>query len=215
MWYFYCMASTPKAITVKKLSSPTLAFTKAAQQIGYAAWKERFTQRTEAEIRMMFNPNGPDHQANAHKLLQRMQAKAEVGKFSGVLALDGLKTIGYSWAADDAPASPQQASPDTVKAAKPYVWIAHINVLPAYQGKGIGSLLLQNMLQEFDADQVPTAYVFEENQPTLRWMESLGFIRNPDTPRIKYDYFGDDKAPVEQWRLTGQSVQETLSALSV
>ncbi|MDZ7785764.1 MAG: GNAT family N-acetyltransferase [Candidatus Saccharibacteria bacterium] len=200
-----------KSISYETLTNPTLEFSILSQQIGYVAWSERFTQRTDEDIRRMFTQDEPALSENAHKSLLRMQDRARHGVFSGVIARLRDNPIGSAWATDDRSISPQQA--ELVDDHKPYAWIPHINVLPETQGHGIGKELLKHVLLPFDADQKPTAYVFEENQLTLGMFQKLGFVPKPTKPRIKYDYFGEDNEPVEQWRLEAPSVSAVLKLL--
>lgn len=195
-------------ISYETLRAPTPEFALIAQSIGYQSWARRFTQRSDGEIRQMFAPDGAAQAINAEKSLQRMQEKSTRGKFCGVLALQNSRVVGFGWSADDTAVSVQQPPSDT-----PYVWMAHLNVLPDFQGNGIGRGLISNILQNFDSDQKPAAYVFDENQPTIRLFEGLGFVKNPGIPRVKHDYFGDAFEPVQQWRLEAPSVAEVLSNL--
>lgn len=191
--------------TIKK---PTFQFAFIAQSIGYQAWIHRFTERSDTEIRQMFAPDGATQVSNAEKSFQRMQGKSAQGKFCGVLALHDSRVVGFGWAADDMAVSVQQPPTET-----PYVWLAHSNVLPGFQGNGIGHGLIKSRLQNFDVEQKPVAYVFDENQPTIRLFEKLGFMKNPSEPRVKYEYFGSSFEPVQQWRLEAPNVGEVLANL--
>jgi ribosomal protein S18 acetylase RimI-like enzyme len=53
--------------------------------------------------------------------------------------------------------------------------IIDIALLPAHQGKGIGTALLQTILAESRARGVPVSIHVERNNPALRWYQGLGF----------------------------------------
>lgn len=199
-------------LTFEYITRPTLEFSVLAQRLGYLAWRERFTQRSDTELQKMFTPYDPESTMQARKALSRMETKAVDGTFSGVTArLNGVP-VGFAWGTDDRAVSPQQSPIDSK--AEPYAWIAHINVLPSLHHLGIGRGILKNVLSGFTDTQKPTAYIFDENQPTLEMFQRLGFRKSPDEPRIKDDYFGPENAPVRQWRLEAASVGAVVTSLA-
>lgn len=193
-------------LRIARTRIPSLVFARLAQPIGYEAWHAKAAQgeikRTDAEIRHMFDPDNT--YGNAERLYQRMHEK--VGMFVGVVALLEDEPIGYTWAADDVGAGTSAAQyakrlAYAAKGKKPYAWVAQINVLPDCQNQGVGSVMLEEVLAPFDFYQKPTAYVFDENKRSLAWFKARGFGARPDAPEQKIGYFGNDAAPVMQWRL--------------
>ncbi len=203
----------PSNLVINRDFIPTRLLSESAQEIGYEAWRHRLTTRSDYEIKNMFNPG-------SLKTIEKFQKNIarKIGRFVSVIAFQSNEPIGYAWAADDVgnltPAQ-QRAKTLALKARgrKPYAWIAQINVLPDYQGEGIGSAMLFEVLKPFSNDQKPTAYVFDENQPTLSWFRSLDFYARPEKPTDPNDqangpdlYFGLAADHVLQWRLEAESV---------
>jgi ribosomal protein S18 acetylase RimI-like enzyme len=85
---------------------------------------------------------------------------------------------GAQWAvalADDAPAG------------RLYVWraekeirIMDLTVLPAFRGRGIGTLLLSSLATDSDASGVPLTIHVERGNPARRLYERLGFVEAED-----------------------------------
>ncbi len=209
---------TNRGLTIIRTRKPSLELAQLAQPIGYAAWKERMPQRPDSQVRNVFNPDNPQ---NAEKLLARMKSK--VGKFVGVVAVKNEQQIGYAWATDDVGNMNHLMQYAKVlggkwKGEKPFVWNAHINVLPEWQGKGVGSVLLREVLAPFDSDQRVSAYVFDENVAALGWFMSRGFKPRPKKPVDPNEkpsgpdmYFGEGAEHVSQWRFEAPSVDVVLS----
>ncbi len=200
--------SFEQGLSIIRIHEPTLEFTTTAQFIGHEAWSVRLPKRSDNEIRHVFNPDNPQ---NAKKLLERMNSK--IGQFVGTIALKNGEPIGYAWAHDDIgnmSIAQQKFKMMAMKldGKKPYIWVAHINVLSSYQSKGIGSVLLKETLDPFDDDKKISTYVFDENQLTLNWFKKFGFIPKPKDavdPNDRKDgpdiYFGEGAEHVSQWRL--------------
>lgn len=201
-----------KNLIVHLRHQPSLEFAQLAQIIGYDAWSARMPDRPINQMRQMFNP---DNQRNAENLLEKMNSK--IGQFVGAVAVRNDEPIGYAWTHDDVgnmslAQQKMKTLAKKLKGEKPYVWVAHINVLTRYQSKGYGSILLREILKPFDDDQKVSTYVFDENQITLNWFKKFGFSPRPEhpvDPNGKPDgpdiYFGEGADHVLQWRLEAQS----------
>jgi GNAT superfamily N-acetyltransferase len=204
-------------LTIVRARKSSLGLAELAQPIGYAAWRKQMPRRPDNQQRNVFNPDDP---RSANRLLKRMNSK--VGKFVGVVAMLDETPIGYAWAADDVGnMSPWEQRAKTVAGAlsgkKPYAWSAQINVLPDYQGRGVGSALLTEVYGPFDDDAKGTAYVFDENSAALGWFRKRGFSPSPEAPVDPNDrpggpdmYFGEGAVHVAQWRLEAPSTQEVI-----
>jgi ribosomal protein S18 acetylase RimI-like enzyme len=55
------------------------------------------------------------------------------------------------------------------------VSVDNIHILPAYQGKGIGKYIMQQILKEADAQNLPTVLYLLQTNPAKSLYESLGF----------------------------------------
>ncbi len=202
-------------------SSPDMDLARIAQDIGHSAWFYRLSERSEDEISRFFNPGD---EGSARLLYDRMNSK--IGKFAEAVCMYHGDTIGYCWAREDVD-SDTKATQLTktllrkVVRKEPYVWVAQINVLPAYWNKGVGSLLLKSTLENFKDTRKVSTYVFDENTPTLEWFRKLGFYPKPphaigpneNDPNGPDYNFGEDAKHVHQWRLEHQSVRSLLRAL--
>ena len=200
------MATPTENLVLKHTFEPTTELVLSAQEIGFRAWLAQFgAHRTSMEIRRMFDPVVPNK--NAEKLLEQMQEKAEIGLFSGIVALRGSMEVGYAWAADDMSGGRgERFYKKHIKGRKPYAWLAQINVLPEFQRQGIGSSMLLEVLDPFDTHQRPTAYVFDENPDVLKWFSQRGFSPSERKPTKKYDYFGEEADPAMQRRLVAPGI---------
>lgn len=190
-------------------SVPSLELAKIAQEIGFRAWGDAMPKR-RSELRHTFDPFRPKY--NADRLLVRMQSKE--GVFRSVTAYAGELAVGYAWAADDISGGFAARALKKATGKKPYAWIAQVNVLPEFQGRGIGSNLVSKALEPFNSTQKPTAYVFEENPKALRWFTDRGFAPKPEEPTEKYDYFGESAYPVKQFRLEAESVSRVITLIN-
>jgi GNAT superfamily N-acetyltransferase len=98
---------------------------------------------------------------------------------------------------------------------KEYAWLAQVNVLPEFQGKGIGRRLVREVLEGFRSEQTVTTYIFREND--LVWNLALkhGFSLDPEEqePQEVIDYFGPEAKPVEQFRFSAPSVAQLYASL--
>ncbi len=211
----------PNELIIVRSDQKTEQFARLAQSIGYAAWTNRFPNRPDVQIRNAFNP---DSDENAYELMDRMHSK--IGQFVCNLAILDGRTIGYAWAADDVGnISPFQQKLKTfggelLKNEKPYAWLAQINVLPEYQGNGVGTVLLNRTLEPFAKDQRVSAYSIMENQSAIRWFENHGFSPRPAEPKDPADdvngpdkYFGEGAEHVMQLRLQADSVKSVITTL--
>ncbi|HSW99671.1 MAG TPA: GNAT family N-acetyltransferase [Patescibacteria group bacterium] len=197
----------------------TRTFAQLAQPIGYEAWTVSLSrgngERTDTEIRHMFDPNDGYH--NTERLYSKMRGK--IGTFVGVVAVLRNQMIGYAWATDDVGtlSVPRQYAKRAAYEAlgkRPYASVAQLNTLPKYQGQGVGSIMLEEVLRPFDPNQRPTAYVFDENKEGLDWWTHRGFRPRPEVATPKYTYFGEGAAPVDQWRLEAYSVGSVQARVS-
>jgi GNAT superfamily N-acetyltransferase len=201
-------------LKIVRYREPSLKLAELAQPIGLTAWRQRMPHRPEHQHLNVFNPEDPK---NAEKLLDRMHSK--IGNFVFVTAIIDEEVVGYSWAADDvgnmSPAKQKlKTAAGKLQGKKPFAWVAQINVLPDYQHAGIGSALLHEVVEPFDEDQKPVAYVFDENQLTLNWFRKRAFAARPAEPVDPSPdpegpdiYFGEGAEHVSQWRLEAQSVE--------
>lgn len=198
----YRGASWSPRVKIEVATKPSLELMQLAQPIGRAAWAQNMPNRSIPEISRVFNSQDP---SRAQRLLHIMQEKP--GAFVGAVATLGDRPIGFCLAHDDQSGNALQRIAKRFAGQQPYAWIAHLNVSPRYQHEGVGTKLLNTTLAQFDNDQRPTAYVFEENPRGLAWFKSRGFSPRPDMPSTgHYEYFGEDAEPVQQWRLEAQSV---------
>lgn len=202
-----------EGIRIETFAEPTIAFAEIAQRIGFEAWRDRFPERSESEIRHMFNP---DSSQKAQQLLAYMEQKASFGRFVGAMAFHSEvekateDLIGYAWAADDMSGGWPTRAVKKIRRQRPYAWLAQLNVVPEMQSRGIGSRLASAAFSLFDGDQKPTTYVFAENPKTMRWFMTQGFAVAGDS--VQMAYFGEDEgiAPVQQQRLQGYRVAQVI-----
>jgi GNAT superfamily N-acetyltransferase len=187
--------------TIERLSTPDIEFAQLAQVIGLQATAQQLEPtRTEDVVRHMFNPDPTS--GNAGRLLSRMQEKD--GLFVGVIASVDEQAVGYAWAAEDVSGSPlAQFAKSVLLRRLPYAWLAQINVLPEFQGKGIGSSLMRAVYEPFRNDLITTTYVFKENPRVLEWFGKRGMTAE-EPPEPKYDYFGKTELAVDQYRMVGE-----------
>lgn len=197
-------------LTLVRFRVPTLELAQAVQPIGYAAWREQLSgTRSDAEIRHVFDPDNSHD--NAEALLERMRSK--VGLFVGVIALFEGQEIGFAFAADDVgnmsrPAQHAKRVAGRLAGKKPFVWTAHLNVHPDFQGQGVGTAMHQEVYTPFGKDRRRTAYVFDENARAVNWFKKRGYEARPDRPVDPNPdssgpdlYFGEGAGHVGQWRL--------------
>lgn len=211
------MSETLADLTIVRSHEPSVELARAAQHIGYAAWRARFSTRTSDQVAHVFNPG--DERSKA-KLLARMHSK--VGQFASVVAKRDGRPIGYGWAADDVGTMPEaEQRAKIMEGVKPLVWVAQLNVLPTEQARGIGSAMLRELLRPFDEAKPSSTYVFDENHHSLAWFSNRRYVAIPDQP---YDpnedtsvgspdmYFGEGARHVLQWRLEAESVGAVIRA---
>lgn len=208
-------------LTIVDYSSPDMDLARIAQDIGHTSWVYRLADRSEDEISRVFDPGNED---SARLLYDRMSSK--IGKFASAVCMFDNDPIGYCWANEDVgnipkPIQMTKTMLGKITGKEPYVWIAQINVLPAYWNKGIGSLLLKSTLEKFKDTRKVSTYVFDENMPTLEWFGKLGFYPKPayaidpnkNDPNGPDYYFGEGAKHIHQWRLEHQSVGSLLRSL--
>jgi ribosomal protein S18 acetylase RimI-like enzyme len=192
---------------------PSLGLAQKAVHIGSDAWRERFKHRRDELLARMYDPADPG------PMLEQMRRRAALGNFVCVVADaqddEYRGSIGVVWGSNDASGNRLQRFGKRLAGHRPYAVMSHLNVLPAYQRSGVGTVLVDAFLREFRPDQKPTVYVFDENQPALTWYrDRLGYQPSPARPRMTHDYFGTEEVPVRQWRLEALSaaaVRETIA----
>ena len=204
-------------LTIITQSEPTLELAQIAQPIGHAAWANAMTERTDEQIRYSFDENNPN---SDQYLFEKMQSK--VGRFAGVIAvIDGVK-VGYAWGTDDVgnySIGKQKiyTYAGKIVGKKPFVWGAQINVTPSFQDQGVGAVMFEELLKQFDDDQRGAVYVFEENKKAFRWFSRRRFEPKPpksydpndsEDYRTPDRYFGPGKH-VKQFRLESESIEES------
>jgi ribosomal protein S18 acetylase RimI-like enzyme len=208
------MLASGESLFLRVTDEPSIDLARTATYVGFAAWQKRFVNRTDTELRHMFDP------LQSELTYRHMCQAAAVGRFAGVVAIahdgDVPSTIGVAWGADDMSGNwLERQTKRHIFHQKPYAWLAQMNVHPAYQRQYIGTSLLDCFLHEFDSHQKPTAYIFDENQPTRQWfIDDLGFSEVPNYP-VSKRYFGPHSQPVQQWRLQAESVQDVRARIAV
>lgn len=192
---------------------PSLGLAQKAVSIGSDAWRERFKHRRDELIARMYDS------ANPEPMLEQMQRRARLGNFVCVVADaqddEYRGSMGVVWGSNDASGNRLQRFGKRLAGRRPYAVMSHLNVLPAYQRSGVGTVLVDAFLQEFHPDQKPTVYVFDENQLALTWYrDRLGYRPTVERPRMTHQYYGTEEVPVRQWRLEALSaaaVRETIA----
>lgn len=197
--------------------------------VGYNAWSDGFKRtRRPDEIRHTFNPNEVENTRSQHgrdRHIRRAQHQYSEFAARGILAVarDALDDpvnrpiVGYAMAREDvsgnvvARTAKRLTRPDKV-----YAWLAQVNVLPQYQQKFIGTDLVAIALgEDFKPEQIPTTYIFTENEVVWNAAVKLGFALSPidQGPTVTHEYFGEDNAPVHQYRLAAPSVEHVIDQI--
>lgn len=199
-------------VSLFKYISESRASVKDVQRIGRAAWLAQLDKRSVSEIEHVYNPKDPRLVADQAKLI----ATIKRGEYLGAIvstsgSIQRPKLAGFAAIKQDVSGNVVERF---VKAKmlrrSPYATVSSINVLPEYQGLGVGSCLMWGLSESryIDDDMVPTAYVFDENQSALNFFNRLGFKKVPEdqpaSPQV--DYFGPNTLPPYMWRLEAKSM---------
>jgi ribosomal protein S18 acetylase RimI-like enzyme len=183
--------------------------------IGHAAWKNQFPDRTNAEINYVYGDTAChtsvlesfDDLQRANTFGLRMREYGRGAVFVAYVHSHPTERltqrfVGYAVMRNNVSGNWLQRATKTYGAHRlPYAWLRSINVIPEYQGKGVGSALIAQLAEKFELGQISTTYVFEENNRALHYFETLGYRANPQIPTQIADYFGPSTAPVQQLRL--------------
>ncbi len=197
------------------------------QAIGEAAWSERF-QRPGAEIDYLFG-SAQGRQAfletatsireeNVYR--KRKGYGGAIGATateygSGTILVARLpeiwgdtieQSVGYIIVRNNVSGSLFRRGWKIFNGQRPYAWIQSENVLPEFQGRGIGLQLINQAIAYFDPRQRMTSYVLGENQASMGFYQNLGFLKSAAEPTIKEEFFGPGTPAAEQWRLEASSV---------
>jgi len=200
-------------ITHETACSITDDHARQMQAVGLDAWSQALERRSKSQIRGFYNPDDVGHVTDVGR---RYREVAEHGVVS--LALDDEtdnQVVGFLLAQDEvsgniaARALKRMRYPDKI-----YAWLMQINVAPEYQGQGIGKRLLKTGLETFRPEQIPTAYIFDENKLVWDAARRLGFdLSPPEQEPREMDYFGKAHPPVMQYRFAADSVEAVLEKL--
>lgn len=155
---------------------------KQLHNVGWEAWKDAYGGTWSGEyIRRRFDTRGF---GMLERAVENFQIIAQVGSLSVALATsrDGGRTpVGYSAAYNELSMQPITRLKDRLKhpLKHAHVLLAELNVLPEFQGYGIGRRLVSDAYKMYDARKIPTAWVFEESVAAQGLLRQLGFEINP------------------------------------
>jgi GNAT superfamily N-acetyltransferase len=181
------------------------------------AWASVLPDRRPEEIAVQFNVDDPAVLEASRRKLQRVAA----GQSGGLLVAHDVSRleratdpIGYIWAENEVSGSLlAQVYKRTFRPDKVYAKIGHVCVKAPYHGQGVGSRLVGEIMDSFDYEQIPTAYVIDENEVAKKAMARWGLRLSPDpqVPRFVPDYFGESWG-VNLLRYAGRSVRDVQAA---
>lgn len=207
------------------------SFVHRIQRIRQTAWQAALAETRSAEdIQRWLGGTKPDDLARVGTELKHVARRGRLV----VATTPGGDVVGYASAINEV--SPLPGIADTrVEAVKNFAirsrkWLDHmvqpvarpdipskvyaklfqVAVNHNYWGKAIGAELAHAAYSGFRGSQVPTAYVFGEDQTAMDRTQAWGYHLEPadQISTIKYSYFGYEQPPVEQWRFAADSVYD-------
>ncbi|MGH7195905.1 MAG: GNAT family N-acetyltransferase [Candidatus Saccharimonadales bacterium] len=187
-----------------------LELTAYLQGIALRGWAKTLPNRSDQELRHQFNPDKHEHLARVQKIYK------EFAELNGLVlarttAPDGSSDpIAFALARDDVSGNAaERLYKRHFRPEKVYAILRHVCVDAPYQQAGVGKQLVGEALRPFRDEQVPTAYIFEENLVALKAFQRLGFEKSssPQEPKILDDYFGTENPAVAQYRFAAGSVE--------
>lgn len=220
-------------IDIQPINGNAVVAAPLTARIGHGAWSSQFPQRSPQEISHIYGELARDttvleafddlQRANTFGLAFRKYGRGAVlAAYAPELPAEKAadRMVGYAVMRNNVSGNLAARLGKTyVKHQPPYAWLRSINVLPDYQGRGIGSALIAALAvtENFTPQQVSTAYVFEENERSLHYFETIGYKLDPVNGYEVNDYFGEGTKPVKQLRLTAplQAVAQSAAARSL
>jgi GNAT superfamily N-acetyltransferase len=188
-----------------------------AAPIAYDAWKDQLPDRTEAEIDYLYGDFACDtamleyydglKRVNTFGTLGRLGKGAIIAAYAAELpGKTGLgKYVGYAEMRNFRAGN--WTSNNCTKRQLPLAWLREVNVLPEYQGHGIGSAMIAGLATLFKPGQTSTVNVLEENQRGLRYFATLGYPSEPFSADEIPEYFGPGSTPAKRLRLAAPLAQ--------
>jgi GNAT superfamily N-acetyltransferase len=184
-----------------------------AAPIAYAAWKAQLPHRSEEEIDYLYGDFACDtamleyygglQLANNFGTLGRLGKGAIIAAYAAELPgkTGPGKYIGYAEMRN------YRAGKLSPKRRLPLAWLHEVNVLPEYQGRGIGAAMIAGLATRFESGQMSTVNVLEENKRGLQYFANLGYPSDPFSADEIPEYFGPDSAPAKRLRLAAPLAQ--------
>lgn len=194
---------TSDRVQIKTIETPDDPYPLATvvQQIGFTAYRQALVAtRTHEEVSRVYDP-WEEIDKNAHELFKEMKAKEAEGRFNAVVAMFGDQAVGYAWASEPKPDFLTRAL-NKLRSVQPRVVIEDIAVLPEFQGRGVGTEMIRDLLKSFDPKQVPEAVVMQELPGAVDWFMKRGFGENMHPPEPDHR-FGTKEKPVALHLLKG------------
>lgn len=190
----------------------TESLTQHLQGVAIRGWSKALPHRTLIELKEQFSPYDREHVAKVQKTYRHF---AEHGGL--ILGYDETfpDPVAFGLAANDVSGNPAvRWVKQHYRRDKVYAWVRHVCIDGVYQGRGNFYPLMKEVLGSpfFTAEQVPTAYIFNENKVALGAFANLGFAKDPaeQDPKILPNYFGSFQ-PVIQYRYAAESVESALA----
>lgn len=181
------------------------------QFIALRGWTNVLSDRGPQELKTQFQPYDIDHVRGVREVYR------EFAQTSGlIVAYDESNPdpIGFALAREDVSGNPaMQFVKRNFMKDKVYAWIRHVCIDGPSQRQGHFRPLIAEALSTpgFRPEQIPTAYIFDENTVALGAFQRLDFALSPDPqePTILQGYFGEG-LPVAQRRFAAPSVEHVL-----
>jgi ribosomal protein S18 acetylase RimI-like enzyme len=194
-----------ETLAIVRSNQPTLELAQLAQTIGLEAWQDMVPARAESVLNT-FDPNDP---SKTKLLFESMDQ--QTGRFFGLVAYIAGSAVGYIMVHEETSKLPLIKAYGSIRGHLANVRISQINVLPEFQNKGIGRLLIRGALEQYEAFQKVKANVPAENNEAFEWFIKLGFI-SKNFPTNNYDWYGNI-VDEQQHRLLAPNVWSVLATI--
>lgn len=151
-------------------------FAKVSSSVFKLVWHTSFPPASisASKINSLFSPD---------KISEKIAAKSRTARFSGIIAVTDARNnraaVGAGWVVEDITGG--WSDRRRPRRAVPPIRLEMLGVPRRYQGRGIGSLVLMELLSSFDDDQHITASVPRDNQSAIRWFGRRGFSYSRDS----------------------------------
>lgn len=170
-----------------------MALATKLHEVGNEAWQDEYAGVWSPEIiRRRFEIRST---ASVEQAIREYQIACQIGALSVATLPDrrGERVpIGFAVSYNELAMDPVHRLQDRLRHPfkHSHVLLAELNVLPEFQGRGVGRELIRRSLTYFNRQKVPSAWVLEEGASALGLLTKLGYSIAQQTESTKRQGLG-------------------------